>query len=145
MPQPIIPMEAKTPNPSHPKIQATGRRKTSVAKVWLTPNGKGVFSINGKTMENFFGNHPWQKYTVQKPLLEAKMEKADVHANVLGGGISGQADAIRLGVARAVAQIDLKLKKLMRQAGFLTRDPRITERKKPGQPKARKRFQFSKR
>ncbi|MBI2070709.1 MAG: 30S ribosomal protein S9 [Elusimicrobia bacterium] len=138
----------ETTNPkttTNDTLLTVGKRKTSIAKVWLTPKGEGQFMINGKTMEGYFQNHPWQKASAVKPLVVAKMDKADVQARVVGGGVTGQADAIRLGIARAIAKIDPKLRKLMRDQGLLTRDSRIVERKKPGQPKARKRFQFSKR
>ncbi|MEK7287722.1 MAG: 30S ribosomal protein S9 [Elusimicrobiota bacterium] len=136
-------MEAKTQNSE--SVLATGKRKTAIAKVWLTLQGEGRFNVNGKTLENYFGAHHWQKASALKPLIVAKLEKADIEARVLGGGITGQADAIRLGIARAVAIANPKLRKLMRDEGFLTRDSRIVERKKPGRPKARRRFQFSKR
>ena len=126
-------------------ILATGKRKTAIAKVWLNPSGEGKFIINGKTLEQYFGNHPWQKSSSLRPLALAKLDKADVLVQVQGGGVAGQADAIRHGVSRAIAKMDTKLKKLLRDQGLLTRDSRIVERKKPGQPKARKRFQFSKR
>ncbi|MBI4064181.1 MAG: 30S ribosomal protein S9 [Elusimicrobia bacterium] len=139
-------MEPSTQQPlPNDSILTTGKRKASVAKVWLTAKGEGRFIVNGKTLENYFGNHPWQKAASLKPLTTAKLDKADVRVQVYGGGVMGQGDAIRHGVARAIAQIDPKLKKLMRAQGFLTRDSRIVERKKPGRPKARKRFQFSKR
>lgn len=138
-------MEHKNLLPNKLGIPAHGKRKTSIARVWVKPEGEGKFEVNGKTSEAFFGNHVWHKFTIRKPLLAAKMEKADVRADVVGGGTTGQADAICLGIARAIAKMDPKLRRVMRVEGFLTRDPRIVERKKPGQPKARKRFQFSKR
>lgn len=136
-------MEAKTQD--NAAILATGKRKTSIAKVWLALQGEGRFTVNGKTLEDYFGAHHWQKASAMKPLVTAKLEKADVKAQVTGGGLSGQADAIRLGIARAAVEANPKLRKLMRDNGLLTRDSRIVERKKPGRPKARRRFQFSKR
>lgn len=125
-------------------ILTTGKRKTAIAKVWLKTTDGNQFVVNGKTLDEFFGNHHLQKARAKEPLAAAKMT-APVAARVRGGGLTGQADAIRHALARAIAQIDPKLRKLMRDRGFLTRDSRIVERKKPGRPKARKRFQFSKR
>ncbi|MBI4368688.1 MAG: 30S ribosomal protein S9 [Elusimicrobia bacterium] len=140
-------MEASGPNKTERQdfILTTGKRKTAIARTFLSPQGQGKFVVNGKPMEQYFGNHPWQKAAVLKPLAVSKLVKADVRIEVRGGGVTGQADAIKHGLARAIAQIDGKLKKLMRDQGFLTRDSRIVERKKPGRPKARRRFQFSKR
>lgn len=125
-------------------ILTTGKRKTAIAKVWLKTTDGNQFVVNSKPLDEFFGNHPLQKARAREPLAAAKLT-ASVTARVRGGGLTGQADAIRHGLARAIAQIDPKLRKLMRDQGFLTRDSRIVERKKPGRPKARKRFQFSKR
>lgn len=138
-------MEAKTHNPGNNVIVAVGKRKASIAKVRFTPKGENRFEINGKTIEAYFGAHEWQKFSIQRPLTAAKIDKADIWVQVQGGGLTGQADAICLGIARAIAQTDPKLRKLMRDQGLLTRDARVVERKKPGRPKARKRFQFSKR
>lgn len=121
-----------------------GRRKTSVARVYLRP-GKGNYTINGRTLADYFPRmlHAQQ---VQKPLQTGKAENQyDVTVNVRGGGISGQAGAIQLGVARALVNADESLRGTLKSEGLLTRDPRMVERKKYGQPKARKRFQFSKR
>ncbi|MEK6542996.1 MAG: 30S ribosomal protein S9 [Elusimicrobiota bacterium] len=130
---------------SNNTILRTGKRKCAIAKVWVTVEGEGRFLVNGKTLDGYFGNHTWQKVAAVTPLTVAKIDKADITAQVMGGGFSGQADAIKLGIARALATVDVKYKKLMRDNGLLTRDARIVERKKPGRPKARKRFQFSKR
>ena len=140
-------MEASSPSKTKNQdfILTVGKRKTAIARTFLVPNGEGKFVVNGKTMEDYFGNHPWQKVAVLTPLNVAKLIKADVRAEVYGGGINGQADAIKHGISRAIAQIDVKMRKLMRDHGLLTRDSRIVERKKPGRPKARRRFQFSKR
>ncbi|MBI4669946.1 MAG: 30S ribosomal protein S9 [Elusimicrobia bacterium] len=131
--------------PSNGKILTVGKRKTAIAKVWLLPNGEGKYIINGKTPDQYFGSHHWQKAAIIRPLAVAKLDKADVTVKVVGGGVTGQAEAIRHGLARALVKADAKFKKPMRDQGFLTRDSRIVERKKPGRPKARRRFQFSKR
>lgn len=121
-----------------------GRRKTAVARVYLRP-GKGKWEINGRTVNEYFPRmlHAEQ---VQKPLSVGKAEgQFDVLVNVRGGGVSGQAGAVQLGVARALVKADEDLRGTLKSEGLLTRDPRMVERKKYGQPKARKRFQFSKR
>lgn len=126
------------------QYRGTGRRKTSVARVYLRP-GKGEWSINGKSLEQHFPRMTHQKHASEP--LEA-VEAAgtyDVKVTVRGGGLTGQAGAIRLGVARALVSSDEDLRSVLRQGGMMTRDPREVERKKPGRPKARKRFQFSKR
>lgn len=127
------------------KILATGRRKTSTAKVFLIPNGNGNITINKKDLDSYFGNNPRLKYTVTSPFDYVKDQKFDCVVQVKGGGISSQAGAIRHGIARAIAKLGESFHQSMKKAGFLTRDPRMVERKKPGRPKARKRFQFSKR
>ena len=124
---------------------ATGRRKTSIARVFLRP-GKGKFLINGKEPWKYLGNVTSYLNLVVRPLQVAQVEgKYDVIAKVHGGGVSGQADAIRLGVARALVAVNIANKGLLKPEGLLTRDPRSKERKKYGRKKARKRFQFSKR
>jgi small subunit ribosomal protein S9 len=122
---------------------ATGRRKTSVARVTLKP-GKGQFVVNGLPVEKFF---PDQKQAVLRSPLETvtALNKYDVFVNVNGGGVTGQAEAIRHGIARALLKIDSEMRKPLKVAGMLTRDPRMVERKKYGRKKARRRFQFSKR
>jgi small subunit ribosomal protein S9 len=126
-------------------ILATGRRKTAVARIYLYP-GEGKLLINKKTIDEYFGNHQYHKYAVMQPLqLLPEKNKYDIHIKVEGGGITGHAEAIRHGLARAFAQINPEYRYLMRQAGFLTRDPRMVERKKAGRPKARKSFQWTKR
>lgn len=123
---------------------ATGRRKTSTARVRLVP-GKGEIKVNGKPMLEYF------KREVLKMIIEQPFEVTDtlgkfnVNANIRGGGLSGQAEALRLGIARGLLKFNEELRPELRAGGFLTRDPREVERKKYGQPKARKRFQFSKR
>ncbi|MBO7191221.1 MAG: 30S ribosomal protein S9 [Elusimicrobiaceae bacterium] len=123
----------------------TGRRKTSVAQVSLL-KGKGNITVNAKSLDEYFGNHTRCKAMVKSPLVVTNLEKEyDVTARVNGGGISSQAGALRHAIARSLAQISEDIKKTVKKAGYLTRDPRMVERKKPGQPGARKRFQFSKR
>jgi len=126
-------------------ILATGRRKTSIAQVRLIPNGGGKFLINAKPAGEYFRGHLRQLAAIRVPLEKSEQKTYDVTAKVVGGGITGQAEAIRHGLARALARVDERFKKIMRKEGFLTRDSRMVERKKPGQPKARKRFQYSKR
>jgi len=122
----------------------TGRRKTSVARVFLRP-GSGRITVNNRTFENFFPTES-ARAAVRQPLLTAeKVEKFDVLILVSGGGVAGQAGAARLGIARALVESDPELRGKLKKAGFLTRDPRAHERKKYGQKGARKRFQFSKR
>jgi small subunit ribosomal protein S9 len=127
-------------------LWATGRRKTSIAQVRLIPNGQGKVTVNKKPIVDFFGGNRRQTSSVSLPLQKVDAGKGfDVRVKVVGGGITGQAEAIRHGIARALAKIGETEKKAMRKEGFLTRDPRMVERKKPGQPKARKKFQYSKR
>jgi small subunit ribosomal protein S9 len=126
-------------------IEAVGRRKTSVARIRLTPASKESFSINGKTIEEYF-NTPNLKRTVIDALRKAELDqKFKVSAKVMGGGITGQAESIRLGIARALVKIDENLRKSLKKEGYLKRDPRIKERKKFGLRKARKAPQWSKR
>ncbi len=123
----------------------TGRRKTSVAQVSLL-KGKGNITVNAKSLDEYFGNHTRCKAMVKSPLVVTNLEKEyDVTAKVNGGGVSSQAGALRHAIARSLAAISEDIKKTVKKAGYLTRDPRMVERKKPGQPGARKRFQFSKR
>lgn len=123
---------------------ATGRRKSSVARVWLQP-GEGRIEVNDRPVDEFFPR-PTLKMILAQPLKIAGVEgKFDVLATVNGGGSSGQAGAIRLGIARALVQLDQGMRAVLKKAGLLTRDPRVKERKKYGQKGARARFQFSKR
>ena len=127
------------------QYRGTGRRKTSVARVRLIPGGTGV-EINGKAMSEYFGGREILSKIVEQPLvLTETTEKFAVVVNVIGGGNSGQAGAIRHGVSRALLASDETFRKALREAGFLTRDSRMVERKKPGQRGARRRFKFSKR
>lgn len=126
------------------QFTAIGRRKTSVARVYLRP-GNGSVVINKRPAEQYFPVE-WRRKTVDTPFeTTATNGQFDVVVNVKGGGLTGQAEAIRLGVARALVEYNEEHRPALREAGFLTRDPRMIERKKYGQPKARKRFQFSKR
>ena len=123
---------------------ATGRRKTSTARVRLNAGG-GSFIVNGREVNDYFPTSQLRKI-VAGPLAEVEMsESIDLIVNVCGGGCTGQAGAVRLGIARALEKMDSELRKTLKKAGHLRRDPRKKERKKPGQPGARKRFQFSKR
>ena len=125
-------------------IQAVGRRKTAVARVLLRP-GEGEWTINGRPMAEYFPRKTHQS-RVEEPLQVTEMDgRFDIQIRVNGGGLTGQADAIRLGVSRALVDYDEEQRSALRTRGLLTRDPRKVERKKPGRPKARKRFQFSKR
>lgn len=125
-------------------VHAVGSRKTAVARVYIRP-GKGAWSVNGRPIQEYFPLEALAS-VCEAPLRVTGSEAAfDLKVNVKGGGPSGQAGAIRLGVARGLVKIDAEHKDGLRKAGFLTRDPRMVERKKYGQPKARKRFQFSER
>ena len=127
------------------QYRGTGRRKTSVARVRLIPGGKGI-EINGKTMADYFGGREILSKIVEQPLaLTETLDKFEVKVNVIGGGNSGQAGAIRHGVARALILADETLKGALKEAGFLTRDSRMVERKKYGKKKARRSPKFSKR
>ncbi len=123
---------------------AIGRRKTSVARVYLRP-GSGSMVINKRELGEYFPLE-WRQKSLTSPFeVTGTTGQFDVLVNAKGGGLTGQAEAIRLGIARALVEYDENMRKPLRDAGFLTRDPRMVERKKYGQPKARKRFQFSKR
>ena len=125
-------------------INTLGRRKTSVARVYLK-EGKGQITINKRDYTEFFPLATLQAKLFQPFEITETTGRYDVVVNVAGGGINGQAEAIRLGISRALVKIDEELKGSLRVEGLMTRDPRMVERKKPGQPKARKKFQFSKR
>lgn len=125
-------------------VNTIGRRKSAVARVYLS-EGKGNVTINKRELKEYFPIGTLQ-YVVLQPLTVLGLaDKYDVKANLDGGGVKGQAEALRLAIARALIQIDPEYRSELKAAGFLTRDPREVERKKPGRPKARKRFQFSKR
>lgn len=125
-------------------VHAIGRRKAAVARVFVS-EGTGKITINKRDFENYFPSSILQ-FVVKQPLntLDA-VEKYDIQINLKGGGYKGQSEAARLAIARALVKINPEDKSALRAEGFMTRDPRVVERKKPGQPKARKRFQFSKR
>lgn len=125
-------------------VNAIGRRKAAIARV-IVKEGNGVITINHRPFDVYFPSSILQ-YIVKQPLstLDAA-EKYDINVNLDGGGYKGQAEALRLAIARALVKINPEDKPVLRAEGFMTRDPRAVERKKPGQPKARKRFQFSKR
>ena len=122
----------------------TGRRKTSTARVFLRP-GTGTLTINRKTFEQAFPTEAHRNQIKQPMAVTETADKFDVLATIAGGGIAGQAGALRLGIARALVEYNIELRQRLKKAGFLTRDARIKERKKYGQKGARKRFQFSKR
>lgn len=124
--------------------QGLGRRKTGIARVYLTP-GSGKWNINGRTLGDYFPRRSLIQHIQQGFTATDTLGAFDVWARVNGGGLTGQAGALRLGIARALVKADEMHRKKLREQGLLTRDPRAVERKKPGQPKARKRFQFSKR
>jgi small subunit ribosomal protein S9 len=127
-----------------PDFLGTGRRKTSVARVRLA-SGSGKITVNGRTFENYFPTETLRGVVVQPLNITATAAKFDVAVNVSGGGPSGQAGAVRHGIARALLKVDATLRPALKADGLLTRDPRMKERKKYGQPGARKRFQYSKR
>jgi small subunit ribosomal protein S9 len=127
-----------------PEYIAVGRRKTAVARVWMTA-GSGKIVVNGRSFEDYFKTQDLQN-TVLRPFEVAKqLNLFDVRVNADGGGMQGQAGALRLAVSRALIDSNPELRAVLKAEGFLRRDPRMKERKKPGQPGARKRFQFSKR
>jgi len=125
-------------------IVTVGRRKTSVARVYLS-EGTGSVTVNKKDYKDFFPVAMLQSKIQQPFNLTETGGRYDVKVSVMGGGINGQAEAIRLGISRALVKISEDMKPLLKAEGLMTRDPRMVERKKPGQPKARKKFQFSKR
>ena len=128
---------------AQPQIH-TGRRKESVARVRITP-GTGNISVNGRTLDEYFGRETSKMILVEPLKLVDQMGKLDVAVNAHGGGLSGQAGAIRHGISRALCLFNPEWRPVLKKAGFLTRDARAVERKKYGRPGARKRFQFSKR
>ncbi len=125
-------------------VNALGRRKSAIARIYIN-SGKGQITINKKDYKDYFPVKQLQ-YIVEQPLmLTDSKEKYDIKVNLVGGGIKGQAEALRLAITRAMVSIDPEHKNVLKSNSLLTRDPRVVERKKPGRPKARKRFQFSKR
>ena len=131
--------------PKKAYFYGTGRRKSSVARVHVYPNGSGKITINGRALDNYFGLDTL-KFIVSQPLVTTDMaDKVDVEATVIGGGVTGQAGAIRHGIARALLNVNEEFRPLLKKEGFLTRDPRMKERKKYGLKGARRAPQFSKR
>ena len=127
------------------QIYATGKRKTAVARIWLSPNGGGAITVNGKPADEYF-ERPTSRMVARQSLELLEFgDKYDVRATVVGGGHSAQAEAVRHGISRALLAEDPERRRTLKRAGYLTRDARKKERKKYGQPGARKRFQYSKR
>ena len=125
-------------------VHTVGKRKTAIARIWMKP-GKGEITVNKRTMDEYY-IRATSKMVIMQPLeLTGCADKFDIRVNVMGGGLSGQAGAIRHTISRALANQDLEMRKVLKKAGLLTRDSRKKERKLPGQPGARKRFQYSKR
>jgi len=127
-----------------PTTNTSGRRKTAVARIYLTA-GSGVVTVNGKDYKEYFPTLPLQYIVTQATEVSGTAGTYDVKANVAGGGVKGQAEAVRLAIAKAIVELDAEKKPSLRAKGIMTRDDRMVERKKPGRKKARKRFQFSKR
>jgi small subunit ribosomal protein S9 len=126
-------------------IYATGKRKSAIAKVWLTP-GKGEISVNGKNLDEWLGGHETLKMKVRLPLEATKqLESVTIKATTLGGGYAAQADAVKHGITKALALFEPTFRATLKPMGLLTRDSRVVERKKPGKRKARRSPQFSKR
>ena len=136
--------DIKAPQTQAPKLGGTGRRKTAVARVLLA-TGTGKIVINGRAFENYFPIESMRMVAAQPLVVTGLADKYDAKITVSGGGLNGQAGAVRLGLARALLTVDANLRAALRAEGVLTRDPRMRERKKYGQPGARKRFQYSKR
>ncbi|MBN3032780.1 MAG: 30S ribosomal protein S9 [Candidatus Saganbacteria bacterium] len=136
---------SKPAPPRGEKYYGTGRRKEATAKVWLTP-GSGKMSLNGKTLKEYFCGRRRLEFVISRPLAATQSEgKFDVHAELLGGGIPAQADAVRLGIARALTALNPAFKTVLKREGLMTRDPRVKERKKYGLKRARRAFQYTKR
>ena len=127
-----------------PVTNTSGRRKTAVARIYLN-DGSGQITVNGKDYKEYFPTLPLQYIVTQSTEVSGSAGKFDVIVNVAGGGVKGQAEAVRLAIAKAIVELDPEKKSSLRAKGIMTRDDRMVERKKPGRKKARKRFQFSKR
>ena len=126
------------------RINTLGRRKTSVARIYMS-SGKGAITVNSKELTNYFPSEILQTI-VKQPLVKVEQDgNFDISVNVTGGGPTGQAEAVRLAISRALIEVDAEFRSPLKSEGFLTRDPRMVERKKPGRRKARRKFQFSKR
>ena len=144
VPTPVAERKATSAKDPSGLLRGLGRRKTAVARVLLRP-GSGNWSINGRSLEQHFPR-PILQQSISRPLVVTETSgEYDIHVRVAGGGLHGQADAVRLGIARALLKVDEGFRARLRAETLLTRDAREVERKKPGRPKARKRFQFSKR
>jgi small subunit ribosomal protein S9 len=126
------------------KFYGTGRRREAIARVYLKPGPAG-FTVNGRPVDDYFRNVAWHTAAVEPLKFTQMIDQVEVIAHVKGGGVGGQAGAIRMGIARALARLNPDLRPSLRKNGFLTRDPRMKERKKYGQKGARRRFQYSKR
>ncbi|MBN2283965.1 MAG: 30S ribosomal protein S9 [Deltaproteobacteria bacterium] len=126
------------------KYYATGKRKTSIARVWMK-EGSGNFTVNKRKFDEYFTRDSLKRLIMQPLAVAEQKDKFDFDINVRGGGISGQAGAIKHGISKVLVEYDENLRSVLKKAGFLTRDSRVKERKKYGQPGARKRFQYSKR
>ena len=126
-------------------IVATGRRKTAIARVWLTPGGEGAVKVNDRTMEDYFPRDVLRAAILRPLLITDKHRSCDINCRLDGGGMAAQAGALAHGVSRALLKLDSTLRPALKKEGLLTRDPRMKERKKYGRKGARKRFQFSKR
>ncbi|MXV14683.1 30S ribosomal protein S9 [Hufsiella ginkgonis] len=127
-----------------PTTNTSGRRKTAVARIYLK-EGSGTLTVNGKDYKEYFPTLPLQYIATQSIEVSQNAGNYDVNVNVAGGGVKGQAEAVRLAIAKAIVELDPEKKSALRAKGIMTRDDRMVERKKPGRKKARKRFQFSKR
>jgi len=127
-----------------PTTNTSGRRKTAVARIYLTA-GSGAVIVNGKDYKEYFPTLPLQYIVTQATEVSGTAGQFDVKVNVAGGGVKGQAEAVRLAIAKAIVELDAEKKPALRAKGIMTRDDRMVERKKPGRKKARKKFQFSKR
>lgn len=127
-----------------PATNTSGRRKTAVARIYLT-DGNGAITVNGRDYKEYFPTLPLQYIITQATEVAGAAGKYDVKVNVDGGGVKGQAEAVRLAIAKAIVELDAEKKPALRAKGLMTRDDRMVERKKPGRRKARRRFQFSKR
>ncbi|MEM7491779.1 MAG: 30S ribosomal protein S9 [Pseudomonadota bacterium] len=140
----LAPITAEPKIDEHGRSYGTGRRKSATARVWLKP-GSGKVTINGKDQDEYFAR-PVLRMVLEQPLVEAdRRTQYDVVATVKGSGLSGQAGAVRHGIARALVNYEPELRRVLKPFGFMTRDPRVVERKKYGKAKARRSFQFSKR
>ena len=148
--QPSVVVPAAAPPPASRTVgtnrpaYGTGRRKEAIARVFVRP-GAGKFTVNGRTLEDYFKNAVWRLIATEPLRFTEQEGKVDVACTCRGGGAAGQADAVRMGLSRALTRHDVELRPRLRKNGFLTRDSRMKERKKYGQKGARKRFQYSKR